>query len=202
MFKKIKENKALNILGKILYTLLVVFVLMILFVVILQRVSNNSISLGGFRIFNVVSESMVPKYVIGDVLLSKTADPAKIKVGDDVVYKGEVGDFSGRIVTHQVIQANKVGDKYKFITKGIANPAEDPEISGEQIYGVIIGEVPVISSISKLLNNLYSLYFFIFVPMVIIVFVEIRKVILNIKEAKEEKEENKKKEEENNEEDN
>ena len=50
MFKKIKENKPLKIIGNILYTILVIITFIILLVVLLQRVSNNTISLGRFRI--------------------------------------------------------------------------------------------------------------------------------------------------------
>ena len=73
--KKLLENKALKIIGNILYYLLVILVVMILAVVLLQRVTNNNISLAGIRVFNIVTESMVPKYQVGDILISKTIEP-------------------------------------------------------------------------------------------------------------------------------
>ena len=82
--KKLLENKALKIIGNILYYLLVILVVMILAVVLLQRVTNNNISLAGIRVFNIVTESMVPKYQVGDILISKTIEPDKIKEGDDL----------------------------------------------------------------------------------------------------------------------
>ena len=44
--KKIKENKALQIIGKILYILVFIIVILMLIVVILQRTTNNTVSLG------------------------------------------------------------------------------------------------------------------------------------------------------------
>ena len=62
MLKKIRENKILRSIYNVIYTLLVIIVLAILIVVILQRVSNNTITVAGIRMFNIVTESMVPKY--------------------------------------------------------------------------------------------------------------------------------------------
>ena len=70
MLKKIKENKVLRAIYNILYTILLILVIAILIVVTLQRVSNNNITIAGIRMFNIVTESMVPKYVVGDILIS------------------------------------------------------------------------------------------------------------------------------------
>lgn len=181
MLNDIKENKALKIVGNVLYWLLFIVTVLILLVVLIQRFSNNAIGLAGFRIFNVVSESMVPKYNIGDVLLAKTTDVDQIKVGDDVAYEGKEGDMADKIVTHEVIQIEDVDGQKVFHTKGIANDAEDPTISGSQILGVIVYKIPILSSISKVITNLYSFYFIVFIPLVILIFLEIRKVIVGFK---------------------
>ena len=68
---------------KMIFNIIVVtMVLSFVFVVCLQRFSNNEISFFNYRIFTVVSGSMVPKYSIGDVLVAKKVDADKIKVGE------------------------------------------------------------------------------------------------------------------------
>ena len=187
--KKIKENKALKIIGNILYSILFLIVVLMLIIVIIQRTSNNSISIGGYRIFAVATGSMVPKYEVGEVLISKEIEPSEIKVGDTVVYKGEVGGFKDKFVTHQIQSINKQEDgTYKFITKGISNIEADPEISETQVYGKIIYKVKTLSLMSKLISNVYIFYFFIFVPIAIIIYKQIRNLI---KEDEEEDEDNK-----------
>ena len=187
--KKIKENKALKIIGNILYFILFLIVVLMLIIVIIQRTSNNSISIGGYRIFAVATGSMVPKYEVGDVIISKEIEPSEIKVGDTVVYKGEVGGFKDKFVTHQIQSINKQEDgTYKFTTKGISNIEADPEISETQVYGKIIYKVKTLSLISKLISNVYVFYFFIFVPIAIIIYKQIRNLI---KEDEEEDEDNK-----------
>ncbi len=187
--KKIKENKALKIIGNILYFILFLIVVLMLIIVIIQRTSNNSISIGGYRIFAVATGSMVPKYEVGDVIISKEIEPSEIKVGDTVVYKGEVGGFKDKFVTHQIQSINKQEDgTYKFTTKGISNIEADPEISETQVYGKIIYKVKTLSLISKLISNVYVFYFFIFVPIAIIIYKQIRNLI---REDEEEDEDNK-----------
>lgn len=220
MSKKIGDNKALKIIGNILYYMLVVLVLLILLVVLLQRFTHNNASIGGIRIFNIVTESMVPEYKVGDILISKSIDPSKIEIGDDVVYMGEVGSFQGKIITHRVIDIEKDGDNYKFHTKGIANEYEDPAVvTADQIYGTIIYKTHILSFISKIINNLYGFYFLIFIPLAVLIIVKIVKIHRekdeeddeedsekehnseeNVKNT-EENSENKNKEEENGEED-
>lgn len=118
MLKKIRENKILNIIWNILYTLMFIIVISLLIIVVVQRVTNNDITIGGIRMFSVETGSMVPVYNVGDVLISKEIAPEEIKIGDDIVYKGEEGTYNGKIITHRVIsiEENENGN-YTIITQ-------------------------------------------------------------------------------------
>lgn len=175
--KKIKENKALKLIGNILYVLLFIIVILMLVVVILQRVSDNSISLGGYRLFTVATGSMEPKYMVGDILISKEINPNDIQVGDDIVYRGEVGSFKEKIVTHQVVSIREENGEKKITTKGIANTEEDPEIDASRVYGKVIYKVKTLSFIGQIIKNIYVFYFIIFVPIAIIIFRQIRVIL-------------------------
>lgn len=175
-FEKLKQNKALKIIWQILYILLYIIVILMLIVVILQRVTDNSIAIGGYRIFTVATGSMVPQYEVGDILISKEIDPSQIKVDDDIVYRGKEGSFKDRIVTHRIISVREEEGQYKIITKGIANVEEDPEITEDQVYGKVIYKVKTLSFISRLISNLYIFYFCIFVPIAILIFKQIKQI--------------------------
>ena len=131
-------KKILKIIKKIVDIILVVFVLAFVLVVCLQRFSNNELSVFGYRMFTVVSGSMLPEYEIGDVVISKNIPTKDIKVGDDVSYLGASGTFKGKVVTHRVVNIDKdVDGKLVFHTKGTANLVEDPLVYENQIYGVV-----------------------------------------------------------------
>lgn len=183
--KKIKENKTVKNIGNILYILMFIVVILMLVVVVMQRTTNNNITVGGIRLFSVATGSMVPVYNVGDILISKEVDPEDIEVGDDIVYKGEKGSFSGKVVTHRVISTEKQEDgNYKIITQGVANNASDPEINQTQVYGKIVCKLYILSFLGKLVRNTYVFYFFIFIPIGILVYRNIKN-IMSYKESEE-----------------
>lgn len=187
--KEIKENKVLKVIGQILYVLLFIIVVLMLAVVALQRFSNNSLSVMGYRIFTVATGSMIPKYEVGDILLSKEVEPSTLNVGDDIVYKGEEGSFQDKMITHQIIEMEPKEDGgYKIVTKGIANTEQDPEITEKQVYGKIACKLQALSFISKAISNPYVFYFLIFIPIAIIVVKQIRAFISNTEEEDDEEE--------------
>ena len=176
--KKIKENKILKTIGNILYTLLFILVVLMLLVVVMQRATNNTIAVGGFRMFSVATGSMIPVYEVGDVLISKEIDGEDIKVGDDLIYQGEKGSFAGKIVTHRVISIEKQEDgNYKIITQGVANNAADPEIDQTQVYGKVICNVKILGLIGKLVRNVYTFYFILLIPVAVLIVKNVRNIM-------------------------
>lgn len=176
--KKIKENKTLKFIGNLLYILMFIIVVFMLVIVIMQRTTNNTITIGGLRMFSVATGSMVPVYNVGDILISKEIEPEDIKVGDDLVYQGKRGTFSGKVVTHRVISVEKQEDgNYKIVTQGVANNAADPEIDQTQVYGKIVCKLHVLSYLGKIVRNTYVFYFCIFIPVGILVYRNIKNIM-------------------------
>lgn len=184
-----KNKKIFNIIKKILTVLVVIFVLLFLLVVCLQKFSDNKISFLNFRLFTVVSGSMVPRYNIGDVLVAKEVEPSKIKIGDDISYLGETGSFKGKIVTHEVVDIEQDEDgKYIFHTKGLANIVEDPIVYEHQLYGVIIHKMIILSLIYKIVATPIGLFALVIIPVLYIIGSEMLSFML----AKEEERRSKK----------
>ena len=173
----IKDNKALKVVWKIIKSITTVIIILIVITIALQRFSDNKLTLGGFSVYTVVTKSMVPKYNVGDMLLAKQVDTNTIQVGDDIVYLGAVDTFNGKIVTHQVIQIEGEGTNRIFHTKGIANTIEDPTITGSQIYGKVVTKLTILSLITKVISNIYGMFFLVIVPIVILVFSVIMDVV-------------------------
>lgn len=174
--------KALKIGLKLLKALLTILVILVLIIVIVQKVSGNKVRMFGYGVYTVLTGSMEPEYEVGDMLLAKEVTKDDIKVGNDLVYQGEVGDFSGKIVTHRVIAIDS-----KIHTKGIANDFEDPEIEYSQVQGRVISKLTVLSAFSKLMNNTVMFYIMVFVPFSILIFLDIRDIVLETQEKKAEK---------------
>ena len=162
-------KRILKIVGKVIYGFLYVIVLITLLVILVQRISNNNISIAGIRFFSVASSSMFPEYEVGDIIIAKEVEPQEIKVGENVVYNGKKGEFKDKIITHEVVKIEEENGEYIFTTKGIANDESDPTISEDQLLGKIVYKSVVLSFLNKIVNNIYTFYFLIFVPITIII---------------------------------
>lgn len=170
--RQIKEVLKNNIFLRILRIAMYVVVGLLLFVIIVQRFSNNALSVGGFRIFTVVSGSMVPEYEIGDILLSKRVSVDNINVGDNVTYKGNTSNLKDLIITHKVVKKEVRDNTTYFVTKGTANIIADPEITYSQIYGKVIYKTAILSIFGKVMNNKF-VYYITFMIIALIISIEI-----------------------------
>lgn len=186
MLRKILDSKYFQIPYKIIKA--IIFIVLLLYVVftIIQRVSGNQ-SIFGYRLFAVATGSMVPDYNINDVLAIKEVNHNEIKVGDDITYLGKKQDVSGKIVTHRIIDIEEKNGKKTYLTKGINNEVEDPRIGDNQIYGKVVGKVPVVTQINHIVKNQYGFFFLIFLPLVIVIFLEIADTVTEMKQDKIEK---------------
>ena len=161
----------------IIKALISLFIVIVISIIFIQRISNNKVTLGGYGLYTIITGSMEPKYNIGDMVISKKVDVKQLKVGDDIVYLGEKEEFKNKIITHQIINKKEVNGKIIFQTKGIANDIEDPEIESSQVLGKVLGKSNILSFISRIVNNPYGFYFVIFVPFAILSVMEVMDIV-------------------------
>lgn len=177
--EKLSKNKVFNIIRKIFSILITILLVLVFVVILVQKVSNNQVNLGGFGIYTVATGSMDPEYKVRDLLLASKKDAKDIVVGDDVVYMGKEGNLSGKIIVHRVIQKFDNNGRISFITKGISNGLSDPEIDESQVLGVVLNKMHVLSFCSHLINNVYGLIILVVIPFVIFIFMEGKRAIDN-----------------------
>ncbi|MBR2678184.1 MAG: signal peptidase I [Bacilli bacterium] len=151
--------------------------------ILIQRVSGNK-SVLGYRMFNVASESMIPVYKINDIIVVKDCNPTALQIGDDIAYIGKDNSLNGKIITHRIIDIDN--SKGELTTKGVNNDLVDPSITTKQVIGKVVGVVPFISFINKLVMTQAGFYFLIFVPVVLIACMEIAETIIEGKIEKKE----------------
>ena len=176
-YEKLVNNRKFQITRKIANLAITVLLVLIFFVILLQRISNNRFNLGGYGIYTVATGSMIPEYKVRDLILAAKKNPVDIQIGDDVVYLGKEGNMNGKIITHRVINKSEKNGKYYFYTKGIANEITDPEIDETQILGVVKHKLFILSVCSHIVNNTYGLIFLIVIPFVLFVFFEGKRII-------------------------
>ena len=167
-------QKKIKTIFKVIKTVLIIILILILGILCLQRITGNKVNIMGYTMYTVISESMKPEYEIGDLFLSKKVEKmTDLKVGDDIVYLGKVGDYADKTITHRIIRIGKE----KITTKGINNPIEDASIDFDQVQGKVIKRLPILSLFSKLMNNSVLFYLIVFIPFALLVFFDIKGII-------------------------
>lgn len=183
--ENIRNNKVFKIVKLIFNIIVGAFFVLFLIAVCLQRFSDNKLSIYKYRMFTVASGSMVPLYKIGDVLIAKEVDTNNIKVGDNVSYLGKQGDFKNKVITHEVVDIEEdENGKRLFHTQGIANLIEDPIVTEEQIYGVVIYKATLLSFVSRIVATKYGALIFIIIPIFYIIGSEILITMLDREEKR------------------
>ena len=179
------SNKLFKIIFNIVKFIVLLFIIMYIAFIFVQRISNNK-SVGGYRVYTIATSSMKGVYNVNDVILVKDCDTSKLKVGDDVVYVGNKHDLKDKIISHRIIEIKK-DDKtgeVKYITKGVVNDIADPPITADQILGKVQGVLPIITPINHIVKSQAGFFLLVFCPLVIVIVLEILHVISEIGEDK------------------
>jgi signal peptidase len=156
-------------------------IFMSLFVLTLRFLGETP-SIFGYSFYYVLTESMEPEIMAGDMILCKSVQPETLQVGDVITYSGETGDLKGKIITHKIVEIN--GDI--FTTKGVANDIPDPPIRSSQILSGYVATVPIAGKLFSVINSKYGFIFLIVLPLVLLFINEVSNIVKSFKEDKEE----------------
>lgn len=132
-----KKKDTMTVSGVIGVALCIVFVPVIivnLILIISSYTKPDEIpGVFGIRPVVVLSGSMEPAIMTGDLIFIHDTDAAGVREGDVICYL-----TSGQAVTHRVMSINTGEDgETRYITRGDANNTEDRlPVTGEQIQGV------------------------------------------------------------------
>ena len=168
-------KKIIKIVLKILYQILIIMCVILTLIIVFQKVTNSNRSIGGYRIFRVITGSMEPEYDVGQVVISKEVAAEDIEVGDAIVYLGAYGDYNGKIIMHSVVAIDKdENGNLNFHAKGLHSASvEDPQIKESQIFGVVKFKSKILTVLYKLATSIYS-SFIIIIVLVLNVFISFK----------------------------
>ena len=139
---KEKKKKILPIIGSIIFTIVVIFLIGILITVNIAKRQGNSPELFGYRLFMVETGSMEPGLPVGSIILTgPVQDTEKLEVGTIVSFYTQ----SGGIVTHRIIEVVSIDKNIAYRTKG-DNPINSPDVellTPDRVIGIFIMKIPL-----------------------------------------------------------
>ena len=127
-----KKRQCLHILGGTAFWAIVGACVLITMVSLLYK--GQGMSLFGYRLSIVLTDSMSPSFHAGSLLFVKEVSPTEIEVGDILAYQAR-----NDVVTHRVVKIDNESGHPFFITQGDANAIPDTNwVSPDQIQGVAV----------------------------------------------------------------
>jgi signal peptidase len=120
-----KLHKALTIVGIVLCVILIPMLIINCTLIIKSFINKDEVpNIGGVLPLIVLTDSMAPEIMSGDIIICQQTDPESIVVGDDISFFDPAGNGTS-IVTHRVIEIVEEDGQKFFRTKGINNNTED-----------------------------------------------------------------------------
>ena len=142
-------------------------------------------SVFGYSFLQVATGSMEPTIATGSLIIVHKTDAEKIQIGDVICFYSSDPLIQGLPNTHRVVQIYQENGQLLFTTMGDAAEEEDPyPVSADQLIGVYVRSLSVFH-LNQILHSPYFFFFVLFVPLCIVIFVE----VLHVKKAAEEKKE-------------
>jgi signal peptidase len=136
----------------------------------------------GYECYTVISGSMEPKYMVGDLIYVKEVEVNSIKAGDDITF---ILNEDLVVATHQVVRVD--AENQRFYTKGLANEIEDQDpVHFNNVIGVPRFSIPKLGYVSDFVQNPPGMYITIGVGIVLILLVFVPDMIAKKKDDEDE----------------
>ncbi len=146
------SQKKRSLAGRIFSVFLTLVTVLLLLLAILSFVSaNEDTSLLGVRSYVVLSDSMVPTFSAGSLIIAYACPPENVKVGDIITYQLR---SSKTLLTHRVTAVQTVAGQPQFTTRGDANNADDTlPVEPGQVKGKVFLWLGGVGRFISLLRN-------------------------------------------------
>ena len=172
---------------KIFSTALFILLMATTILLVVIKFMGESQSFFGYNVYYVLTGSMEPEIMSGDIIFSESVeDASELKVGDVITYEGRVGSVKDKSITHKIIEIKNENGELVFVTQGVANPAADPPITSDQIVSKMIGKSSFLGGVVSVVNSKYGFLLIIILPLTAFLASEVVSLVKVYKESKEE----------------
>lgn len=166
-----KLHKSLTIIGIILCVILVPILIVNCTLIIKSFINKDDVpSIGGVMPLIVLTDSMAPEIMSGDIIICKTVDAKDVQLGDDIAFFDPAGNGTS-IVTHRVIEILEQDGKLFFRTRGINNNTDDKlAVPADKLVGRYTDvRIPAAGHVALFMQTTTGLIVCVVVPIILFV---------------------------------
>lgn len=148
------------------------------FITVIFNRDSGVPSFYGFSFLSVSTPSMEPTYPVDSILIIQKTDVNELAAGDVISFYSNDPAIYGQPNTHRIESKGIDGEnKLFFITKGDNNIFADRyRVYEDKIIGKVRSSIPTAGKLLGKINNRYALFYLLIVPLIIVVFFEIRHI--------------------------
>ena len=187
MREKVKNNKVLQIINKILkfiswvvlIALLILAGFLIYYVVMAKQAEKKGADYKPpMALYTIISPSMVPNINVYDVVFNvKVNDPNTLEVGDIITFVSSDSYMKGMIITHRIVDKYVTNEGVQFKTKGDANVEADSSLVYEEnVIGKVLFKIPQLGRVQFFLASKSGWFIAILIPALAVIAYDIFKL--------------------------
>lgn len=187
MREKVKNNKVLQFINKILKIIswIVLILLLILagFLIYYVMMAKKAEKAGAdykppMALYTIISPSMVPNINVYDVVFNvKVDDPNDLEVGDIITFVSSDSYMKGMIITHRIVEKYVTNEGVQFKTKGDANVEADSSlVLEENVIGKVLFKIPQLGRVQFFLSSKSGWFIAILIPALAVIAYDIFKL--------------------------
>lgn len=167
-------NRLLTVIGTILCIVLVPVLVINITLIVKSYTNDEQVpDVGGYLPLIVLTDSMYPEIVSGDLIICRTVDAERVQKGDVIAFFDPVGNGTS-IVTHRVVEVIEADNSLKFRTKGDANNAEDGAlVPADSLVGIYKTRIPSAGDIAMFMQTTQGLIVCVIVPIIALVLYDV-----------------------------
>lgn len=168
--KKSSSGKILAGLGYVVCVFLaIIFIINLTMIVKSYKYPDQVPDFMGYKPFIVLSGSMEPSILAGDLIVTKRITPEDVKVGDVISFRVE----KDIVVSHRVTEIQNEGG-LAFLTKGDANTGMDAtKVLPEKIEGLYIWRGAGLGKFALFLQTPIGMLLFVVTPLCLFIIYDI-----------------------------
>lgn len=164
------SHKALTVLGTVLCVILIPILIINITLIIKSYTNTDEVPrIGGYCPLIVLTGSMEPEIMSGDLIIVKQIDENEVQVGDVIAFFDPAGNGSS-IVTHRVVEVVTEGGTLSFRTQGDANNIEDRlPVPAEDLVGIYRFRIPGAGNVAMFMQTTAGLVVCVGLPLILLV---------------------------------
>lgn len=164
------SHRILTVMGAILCVILISILAINITLIIKSYANSDEVpKIGGYCPLIVLTGSMEPQIMSGDLIIVKQIDSSEVQVGDVIAFFDPSGNGSS-IVTHRVVELATENGVLSFRTRGDANNTDDRlPVPADDLVGIYRFRIAGAGNVAMFMQTTTGLVVCVFIPLVLLI---------------------------------